>query len=310
MKTCQPPDPNPRAPSFALPPGACDSHCHVFGPGDVFPYHPKRSYTPPDAPREALAGLHATLGLDRAVIVQATCHGDDNRAMLDAIARSEGRYRGVAMIGDSIADAELEALHEGGVRGARMSFARHLSGPPDFSRIQRVARRIAPLGWHLVLYLEAEDVVENAQALGRLGVPVVIDHMARVRVADGLDQPAFRQLLDFLRDADFWVKISCAERLSATGPPFDDVVPFAAALIDAAPDRVLWGTDWPHPNIEGRMPNDGELTELLLAYAPDEVPRRKILVDNPARLYGFDGYASSGVKAASSAPSSTRSPIA
>ena len=289
MKTCQPPDPNPRAPSFALPPGACDSHCHVFGPGDVFPYHPKRSYTPPDAPREALARLHGVLGLDRAVIVQATCHGDDNRAMLDAIARSEGRYRGVAMIGETIPDAGLEALHRGGVRGVRMSFARHLSGPPDFSRVERVARRIAPLGWHLVLYLEAEDVVENARALGRLGVPVVIDHMARVRVAEGLDQPAFRQLLDFLRDADFWVKISCAERLSAAGPPFADVVPFAAALIDAAPDRVLWGTDWPHPNIEGRMPNDGELTELLSAYAPDAALRRMILVDNPARLYGFDG---------------------
>ena len=287
MKTCQPPDPNPRAPSFALPQGACDSHCHVFGPGDVFPYHPKRSYTPPDAPYEALAALHATLGLDRAVIVQATCHGDDNRAMLDAIARAGGRYRGVAMIGEDASDAELEALDEGGVRGVRMSFARHLSGPPDFSRVERAARRIAPLGWHLVLYLEAEDVVENARALGRLGVPVAIDHMARVRIADGLDQPAFRQLLDFLRNADFWVKISCAERLSAAGPPFEDVVPFAAALIEAAPDRVLWGTDWPHPNIGGRMPNDGELTDLLLSFAPDEGLRHGILVDNPARLYGF-----------------------
>ena len=291
MRTCQPPDPHPRAPSFALPPGACDSHCHVFGPGDLFPYHPKRSYTPPDAPREALATLHATLGLDRAVIVQATCHGDDNRAMLDAIARAGGRYRGVAMIGEAVTDAELEALHAGGVRGVRMSFARHLSGPPDFTRVGRVARRIAPLGWHLVLYLEAGDVVENARALGGLGLPVVIDHMARVRVAEGLGQPAFRHLLDFLRDADFWVKISCAERLSVAGPPFDDVVPFAAALIDAAPDRVLWGTDWPHPNIDGRMPNDGELTDLLPAYAPDEALRRKILVDNPARLYGFDDRA-------------------
>ena len=288
MKTCQPPHPDPRPPSFSLPAGACDSHCHVFGPGDVFPYHPKRSYTPPDAPYEALTKLHATLGLDRAVIVQATCHGDDNRAMLDAIARAGGRYRGVAMIDGAIADAELERLHEGGVRGVRMSFARHLSGPPDFSNVAHVAGRIAPLGWHLVLYLEAEDVVENADALGRLGVPVVIDHMARVRVADGLDQTPFRLLLDFLRDADFWVKISCAERLSAAGAPFADVVPFAAALIEAAPDRVLWGTDWPHPNIDGRMPDDGDLTDMLLSYAPDEAMRRKILVDNPARLYGFD----------------------
>ena len=288
MKTCQPPHPDPRPPSFSLPAGACDSHCHVFGPGDVFPYHPKRSYTPPDAPYEALTRLHATLGLDRAVIVQATCHGDDNRAMLDAIARAGGRYRGVAMIDGAIADAELERLHEGGVRGVRMSFARHLSGPPDFSNVAHVAGRIAPLGWHLVLYLEAEDVVENADALGRLGVPVVIDHMARVRVADGLDQTPFRLLLDFLRDADFWVKISCAERLSAAGAPFADVAPFAAALIKAAPDRVLWGTDWPHPNIDGRMPDDGDLTDMLLSYAPDEEMRRKILVDNPARLYGFD----------------------
>ncbi len=288
MKTCQPPHPDPRAPSFSLPAGACDSHCHVFGPGDVFPYHPKRSYTPPDAPYEALTKLHATLGLDRAVIVQATCHGDDNRAMLDAIARAGGRYRGVAMIDGAITDTELERLHEGGVRGVRMSFARHLSGPPDFSNVAHVAGRIAPLGWHLVLYLEAEDVVENADALGRLGVPVVIDHMARVRVADGLDQTPFRLLLDFLRDADFWVKISCAERLSAAGAPFADVVPFAAALIEAAPDRVLWGTDWPHPNIDGRMPDDGDLTDMLLSYAPDEEMRRKILVDNPARLYGFD----------------------
>lgn len=287
MKTCQPPHPNPRRPSFSLPAGSCDSHCHVFGPGAVFPYHPKRSYTPPDAPYEALTGLHETLGLDRAVIVQATCHGDDNRAMLDAIARAGGRYRGVAMIDGAIGDAELEALHDGGVRGVRLSFARHLSGPPDFSNVARIAARIAPLGWHLVLYLEAEDVVENADALGRLGVPVVIDHMARVRVADGLDQAPFQLLLGFLRDADFWVKISCAERLSVSGAPFADVVPFAAALIDAAPDRVLWGTDWPHPNMVGQMPDDGDLTDMLLAYAPDEELRRKILVDNPARLYGF-----------------------
>ena len=288
MKTCRPPHPNPRPPSFSLPAGSCDSHCHVFGPGAVFPYHPKRSYTPPDAPYEALTGLHETLGLDRAVIVQATCHGDDNRAMLDAIARAGGRYRGVAMIDGAIGDAELEALHDGGVRGVRLSFARHLSGPPDFSNVARIAARIAPLGWHLVLYLEAEDVVENADALGRLGIPVVIDHMARVRVADGLDQAPFQLLLGFLRDADFWVKISCAERLSVSGAPFADVVPFAAALIDAAPDRVLWGTDWPHPNMVGQVPDDGDLTDMLLAYAPDEELRRKILVDNPARLYGFD----------------------
>ena len=157
MKTCQPPHPNPRAPKTAFPAGACDTHCHVFGPGDVFPYHPNRSYTPPDAPYEKLVALHDLLGLDRAVIVQATCHGSDNTAMLDTIARGGGRYRGVAMVDEDFIDADYQALHEGGVRGVRMSFARHLSGPPDFSKVKRVAERIAPLGWHLVLYLEAVD---------------------------------------------------------------------------------------------------------------------------------------------------------
>ncbi len=287
MKTCQPPVRDTRRPATTLPWGACDAHCHVFGPAARYPYHSGRSYTPPDAPFADLAGLHDVLGLDRAVIVQATCHGTDNRAMLDAIAAAPERYRGVAMVDERFTDRDYEALHRGGVRGVRMSFARHLSGPPDFTRVRALADRIRPLGWHLVLYLEAVDVVENAAEIERLGLPVVIDHLARVKVAEGLGQASFRRLLQFLAEGDFWVKISCAERLSAAGPPYEDVVPFAQAVIEAAPDRVLWGTDWPHPNIAGPMPNDGDLVDMLPRYAPDPGLLRRIVVDNPARLYGF-----------------------
>ncbi len=285
--TCQPPIRETAAPSLTLPAGACDAHCHVFGPAARYPYHPGRSYTPPDAPAADLRRLHGVLGLDRAVIVQATCHGADNSAMLDAIASAPDRYRGVAMVDARFDERDYAALHAGGVRGVRLSFARHLSGPPDFARVRSVAALIRPLGWHLVLYLEAADVVAHAAEIAGLGVPVVIDHMARVRVADGLGQAAFQELLRLLAEAEIWVKVSGAERLSAPGRPYEDVVPFARALIDAAPDRVLWGTDWPHPNIVGTMPNDGDLVDLLGRFAPDPDARRRILVDNPARLYGF-----------------------
>lgn len=286
-KTCPPPDPNTRTPRLSLPAGACDAHCHIFGPASRFPYHPDRKYTPPDAPLEKLQELHGTLGLERAVLVQATCHGTDNSAMVDALERGGERYRGVAMISSDEPVATYEALHEKGVRGVRFSFARHISGAPNFDAVRRAAAIVGPLGWHLELYLEAQDVIENAAALRALGAPVVIDHMARVKTADGVDQPAFRLLLDLIRNEDFWVKISCAERLSSAGPPFTDVVPFAQAVIAAAPDRTIWGTDWPHPNVFSAMPNDGDLVDLLALYAPDEAQRRQILVDNPIRLYGF-----------------------
>lgn len=285
--TCQPPIRETAAPALALPAGACDAHCHVFGPARRYPYHPDRSYTPPDAPAADLARLHGVLGLDRAAIVQATCHGSDNTAMLDAVASAPDRYCGVAMVDARYTGRDYEALHKGGVRGVRLSFARHLSGPPDFDRARGIAERIRPLGWHLELYLEAEDVLAHAGEIERLRLPVVIDHMARVRAADGTGQPAFRRLLRLLASAEIWVKVSCAERLSAVGPPYEDVVPFARALIDAAPDRVLWGTDWPHPNLAGPMPNDGHLVDLLARFAPDPETLRRIVVDNPARLYGF-----------------------
>ncbi|MHA1567492.1 MAG: amidohydrolase family protein [Alphaproteobacteria bacterium] len=289
MRYCQGPDPDTKTPSFVAPPNACDSHCHVFGPAAVFPFAEGRTYTPPDSTFEKLQVLHGVLGIERAVIVQATCHGTDNRATLDAIARSGGRYRGVAFVDDSFTNADFRELHNGGIRGVRFSFVRHLGAAPDFARVARVVEKIAPLGWHVVLYLEAEDVVENAQILADLPVPVVIDHMGRVKTAEGLAQRPFEMLLELVgaRD-DFWIKVCGAERISSSGPPYNDAIPFARAIIEAAPDRVLWGTDWPHPNIAGVMPNDGDLMSLLAQYAPDEALRQRILVDNPARLYGFN----------------------
>lgn len=287
-KTCQPPDPNTRKPDFTLPKGTCDAHCHVFGPGDVFPYHPTRSYTPPDASRQQLKKLHDLLGIERAVIVQASCHGPDNAAMMDAIAHSNGTYRGVAVIDESYGEAEFEALDKGGVRGVRFNFVKHLGGAPDISFLKRTVDTIRDLGWHLVLHFDANDLVEYQDLLRGLNIITVIDHMGRVRAGEGVQQAPFQRLLDFMKDEMFWVKVCGSERVSTAGPPFTDSAPFASALIEAAPDRVIWGTDWPHPNIKGVMPNDGDLVDLISYFAPDAAIQQKILVDNPARLYGFD----------------------
>jgi 2-pyrone-4,6-dicarboxylate lactonase len=289
MKSCLPPDPHPTKPQHALPPLACDAHCHVFGPADRFPYAPDRSYTPPDAPYEHLVALHDFLGLARGVIVQASCHGTDNTAMLDAIARGEGRYRGVAIVDDGIDDKGLEALDHGGVRGVRFNFVQHLGGRPDMKVFWRVLDKVAEMGWHVVLHLDANDIVElNDDVLAKIRVPFVIDHMGRVQAAKGLDQEPFRLLLELTRTNPLaWVKVCGAERVSVGKRPFDDAIPFASALIEAAPDRVLWGTDFPHPNISKDMPNDGGLVDLMFRFCPDEAMRRRLLVDNPARLYDF-----------------------
>ncbi|HYA47712.1 MAG TPA: amidohydrolase family protein [Burkholderiales bacterium] len=278
------PDPAPVKPKYVPPPGACDSHCHIFGPAARFPYAPSRRYTPPDAPREKLRALHQHLGLSRAVLVQASCHGDDNRAMLDAIAWSGGAWRGVAMVGDDVADRELEALHDGGVRGVRFNFVRHLGGAPDPRVFERTLAMIEPLGWHVVLHFDAEDIETHADVFRKLRVPFVIDHMGRVDAAQGLAQKPFAMLLELMANPLAWVKVSGPERISATGKPFRDAIPFAAALGKTAPDRVLWGTDFPHPNVRV-MPNDGELVDLFAQTFADQALRRRILVDNPTRLY-------------------------
>jgi len=284
MKTIPPPDPNPVKPRYVLPAGACDAHCHVFGPGAKFPYSPTRAYTPPDAPVENLRRLHAHLGISRAVIVHASCHGTDMRVTLDAIASSNGAYRGVAMVASGVTDAELQRLHAGGIRGVRFNFVSHLGGAPDLAFFDHMLGRVGELGWHIVLHLDAEDIVTYADRIKRIPVPFVIDHMGRVKADRGLDQKPFKLLLDLMRNELAWVKVSGAERVSAGVRPFRDAVPFAAALIATAPDRVLWGTDWPHPNVK-TMPNDGETVDLFAEFTGDDSVRRKILVDNPTRLY-------------------------
>jgi predicted TIM-barrel fold metal-dependent hydrolase len=273
---------------FKPPPLACDAHCHVFGPAATFPYDPKAAYIPADAPFEALRKLHERLGLQRAVIVHASCHGADMRVTLDAIARSKGAYRGTAIIDSSYSEKDFQRMHDGGIRGVRFNFVRHLGGRPDMGFFRKTVERLRAMGWHLILHLDADDLVELESTFSRLPVPFVIDHMGRVKAADGLEQPAFRTLLGFLRNENAWVKICGAERVSSKGPPFADAVPFARALIEAAPQRVLWGTDWPHPNVKW-MPDDAALVDLFPLMAPEPALQHRILVENPALLYGFQG---------------------
>ena len=284
IKILPPPDPNPVKPKYTPPPRACDGHCHIFGPASRFPYAPERRYTPQDAGRETLAVLHRHLGLERAILVQASCHGADNSAMLDALEWAKGRWRGVAMVKKDVTDLELTTLHEAGVRGVRFNFVAHLGGAPDLKNVQAVIARVTPLGWHIQLHLDAEDIETYRDFLKSLRVPFIIDHMGRVEAKHGLDQKPFRQLLDLMKNELAWIKVSGPERVSSSGKPFHDAMPFARALIAAAPDRVLWGTDSPHPNVKW-MPNDGELVDLFAATVQDDATRRKILVDNPARLY-------------------------
>ena len=273
-----------RRPQFKLPAGSTDAHCHVFGPVAKFPYSPNRRYTPEDAPKEALAALHAHLGVERAVIVQASCHGKDNAAMLDAIAWRPQRYRGVAIADDGFTDADFDALHRGGVRGVRFNFVRHLGGAPDMAVFNRVIERIKGRGWHVVLHLDAPDVVPMSDMIRKLPLTAVIDHMGRVPAAAGVEQPAFRALLELARLEHVWIKVCGAERIDM--PPYDKAVPIARKLVETAPDRVLWGTDFPHPN-PTHICDEADLVDLVPQIAPGADLQRKLLVDNPARLYGF-----------------------
>lgn len=280
--------PNPSRPRLTLPAGACDAHCHVFGPAARFPFAEGRRYTPVDAPWEKLVELHKLLGIARTVLVQASCHGTDNAAMLDAIARSGGTCRGVAMVAGDISDDELHRLHDGGVRGIRFNFVTHLGEDADINTVRRLADRIAPLGWHAVVHFEADRLERLAPVLDRIPVPMVIDHMGRPDASKGVSQPAFAMLKDLMADPRFWVKVSGSERITRQGPPYDDAVPFARELVESFPDRVLWGTDWPHPNIRKDMPDDGALVDLLDRIAPSHDLLNRLLVDNPTRLYWTD----------------------
>lgn len=277
---------NPSRPRFTPPPGAVDSHCHVFGPMDQFPFSPKAKYLPDDAGPEMLFALRDHLGFSRNVIVQASCHGTDNAATLHAIAMSNGMARGVAVVDPDISDAELDALHAGGIRGVRFNFLKRLVDDAPKDKFINVAHRIARLSWHVVIYFEADILEEIRAFIAAIPVPVVIDHMGRPQVTQGPagpDMKAFRALLD--SRSDIWVKVTCPDRLDPTGDPWNAFAAAVRPLVEAYPDRVLWGSDWPHPNMETNIPDDGHLVDMIPRIAPTADLQHKLLVDNPMRLY-------------------------
>jgi 2-pyrone-4,6-dicarboxylate lactonase len=279
----------PSKPAFVPPAGAVDAHCHVFGPAADFPFSPKAKYQPQDATPEMLFALRDRLGFARNVIVQASCHGTDNAATLNAIAKSSGLARGVAVVDPAISDEELDALHAGGIRGIRFNFLKRLVDDAPKDKFLDVAERIKRLGWHVVIYFEADILAEMQSFIAALPVPVVIDHMGRPDVTqgpEGADMIAFRALLD--SRPDIWVKVTCPDRLDPSGEPYDDFVAAVRPLVEAYPDRVLWGTDWPHPNMETRIPDDGGLVDVIPRIAVTDELQRKLLVDNPMRLYWSD----------------------
>ncbi|MCY4360972.1 MAG: amidohydrolase family protein [Gammaproteobacteria bacterium] len=279
--------PAPSTPEFMVPDGAVDAHCHVFGPVAEFPFAPERKYTPCDAGKDKLWQLRDHLGFSRNVIVQATCHGADNRALAHALQSSRGKARGIATVRSSVTDDELAQLHVAGVRGIRFNFVKRLVDSLPFDELAGIAERIVPLGWHIVIYFEAADLAEYYDFFTSLPATVVVDHMGRPDVSQPVNGPGFNLFIKLLAENEnFWSKVSCPERISAVGPPgYEDVIPFARRVIDAFPDRVLWGTDWPHPNMKSHMPDDGKLVDYIPRIAPTEELQQKLLVDNPMRLY-------------------------
>ena len=278
--------PNPSKPEFKVPAGSVDAHCHVFGPGDEFPFAPERKYTPCDASREQLFALRDRLGFERSVVVQATCHGADNSALLDVLEHSNDSARGVVTIEPSTSTAELMRMHELGVRGARFNYVKRLVNPKPDDYYREIIEKIKPLGWHVVLYFEPEDLTERWDFFTSLGLPIVVDHMGRPDVSKSIEGPEFGLFLEFMRRHDVYAKVSCPERLSKTGSPeYLDVVPFARLVTEEFSDRVLWGTDWPHPNLKNEMPDDGKLVDYVPSIARTESLQQKLLVTNPTSLY-------------------------
>jgi len=279
--------PNPSKPTFRLPKGAVDAHCHVFGPAAEFPFAPERKYTPCDASKHQLYALRDYLGFERNVVVQATCHGKDNRAMVDAVRNANGMARGIASVGPAITEAEIAEMDEAGVRGVRFNFVKRLVDATPKEVFLGIADKIKQFGWHIVVYFEAADLEELIPFLNQLPTVIVVDHMGRPDVAKGADHPDFERFVNLMRDNErVWSKVTCPERLSVQGPPdYDDVVPFAKKIVNLFPDRVLWGTDWPHPNMKSHMPDDGKLVDFIPRIAPTPDLQRKLLVDNPMRLY-------------------------
>ena len=281
--------PDPKKPDFRLPEGAVDAHCHVFGPSPAFPFAPERKYTPCNAGKDKLFALRDYLGFSRNVIVQATCHGKDNRAMVDACRSAGDLARGVASVGPDITREDLADMHAGGVRGVRFNFVKRLVDATPKEVFIGIAEKIQEFGWSIVVYFEANDLEDLAPFLTRLPGIIVVDHMGRPDVEKGVDHPDFQRFIALMaQNENIWTKVTCPERLTKQGPPYDDVVPYYQAIVDRFEDRVLWGTDWPHPNMKSHMPDDGALVDYIVKIARTSTQQHKLLVDNPMRLYWAD----------------------
>jgi len=285
---CPGPDPEPTTPKFDVPKGAIDSHAHVFGPESRYPYSPARGYTPPDAPLAAYNRLHDTLGIEKGVLTQPSVYGIDNRAILDAVSQSGDRLLAVAALGEDVTDRELEALNEQRVRGVRVNLVDKGGMPFDgIGAVRKFTERIKGFGWHLEVLIHAHDFPDLRETMNSMAVDVVVGHLGYMKTGHGIDHPGFRDFLDLVRDGHCWVKFSGSYRITVQDAlPYSDVTPFAKALVAANPDRILWGSDWPHPTFYGNMPNDGGLFDQLADWVPDEGQRHRILVDNPRALYG------------------------
>tara|TARA_A100001011_G_C14192587_1_gene792037 strand:- start:3 stop:878 length:876 start_codon:yes stop_codon:yes gene_type:complete len=282
--------PNPRKPKFKVPCGAVDAHCHVFGPAAKFPFAPQRKYTPCDASKEQLFEIRDFLGFERSVIVQATCHGNNNDALENALMHSKGMARGVVSVGPEIDNKTLKRLNSAGVRGVRFNFVKRLVDDTPKDIFENISKMIAEYGWHIVVYVESQELEELVPFLKRLPTSIVFDHMARPDVTKGINSKEFSLFMKLMENEKFWCKTTCPERLSKVGPEesYSDVLPFMEKLVENFPDRVLWGTDWPHPNMKSHMPDDGQLVDIIELFASKEETQKKLLVDNPSNLYWID----------------------
>ncbi len=279
---------DPRMTQVALPVGATDCHCHVFGPTDRFPYAADSKFRPGEAPKEALFALHDRMGIQRCVIVQSGCHGFDNRVVADAIAARPGRYLGIALTPPDVAGSDLDALAAQGFRGVRFNYMRHLTPGVDAGQLRALAPRLAARGWHLQVHMQSSMIAEMTPTLVDLPVNVVIDHFGRVDASKGADHGDFQALLRLMDHKRVWCKLSGTERASRQDPPYADAAPLAREILRRFPDRCVWGTDWPHPNYRTDPPDDGDLFDLIPEIAPTEALLRVLMVDNPTKLYGFE----------------------
>lgn len=289
--TCAPPDFQPRKPTLTLPPRACDCHAHIMGPQARYAYSPARVYTPPDCLLPDYLKMLATLGVERAVLVQPSVYGTDNTVMLEAMKAAGNRFRGVAVVADDVPDAELRKLDAAGVRGVRVNIVDVKDRKPGtlpMDALTKLARRVASRGWHMEFLMHADEYPDLDRAFAGFPVDIVLGHLGYMKTDKGLANAGFQAMLRLMRAGRAWVKLTGPSRITTTGGlPYADVVPYAHALLEANPERVIWGTDWPHVIIKTPMPNDGDLADLLSDWIPDARMREQVLVGNPARLYRF-----------------------